>query len=59
MVAHCATDTDICFERKIIRQHVAVALVMIAFAASLVGGLWYPAALFKNGMREYHQQNAR
>ena len=51
MVARCAADTDMCFERKIRRQHVAVALPMIAFAGSLVGGLWYPAASFKNGVK--------
>jgi hypothetical protein len=31
------------------RQHFVAALVIMAFAGSLVGRLWYLAALFKNG----------
>jgi hypothetical protein len=46
--------------RKITRQHFVAALVIMAFAGSLVGGLWYLAASFKNGMHDYYQRlNAR
>jgi hypothetical protein len=38
---------------KIRRQYVVVTLVVVG---SLIGGLWYLAGSFKNGMHEYYQQ---
>jgi uncharacterized protein YdgA (DUF945 family) len=42
------------------KKTVVVALVAVAFASLIGGGLWYLAVSFKSGMHEYYQRlNAR